>query len=150
MSPASAFIDTNLLVLLLVGSVDRNLIARHRRTRNFVPEDYDRLIAMIDTLDRVFVTPNTLTETSNLLNGSQDLRLMKQLNILTQQAVEVYVSSQVAANNGVFNHLGLTDAVLLEAISVSRPLITVDFDLYGAALAKGDKFAFNFTYWQSW
>ena len=150
MSPAGAFIDTNLLVLLLVGSVDRDLVARHRRTRNFFPEDYDRLTAMIDSLDRVFVTPNTLTETSNLLNESGDRRLMTQLGLLTQQAVEVYVASQEAANSGVFNRLGLTDAVLLEAISVSRPLITVDFDLYGAALAKGDNVAFNFTHWQSW
>lgn len=150
MHPASAFIDTNLLVLLLVGSVDRDLVARHRRTRNFVPEDYDRLIAMVDALDQVFVTPNTLTETSNLLNGSQDIRLMKQLSLLAQQAVEVYVASHVATNGSAFNRLGLTDAVLLESISVERPLVTVDFDLYGAALAKGDRYAYNFTHWQTW
>lgn len=150
MAPASAFIDTNLLVLLLVGSVDRNLVARHRRTRNFFPEDYDRLSEIIDTLDQVFVTPNTLTETSNLLSGSQDVRMMRQLSLLVQQAVEVYVASQLATNSRVFNRLGLTDAVLLESISAERPLITVDFDLFDAALAKGDKFAYNFTHLQSW
>ena len=150
MSPANAFIDTNLLVLLLVGSVDRNLIVRHRRTRNFVPEDYDRLVELIDTLDQVFVTPNTLTETSNLLNGSQDIRPMKQLSLLAQQANEVYVASRKVANGHIFNRLGLTDAVLLESISIERPLITVDLDLYVAALAKGDRLAYNFTYWQTW
>lgn len=150
MSPANAFIDTNLLVLLVVGSVDRNLIERHRRTRNFVPEDYDRLVALIDLLDHVLVTPNTLTETSNLLNSSRDTRLMKQLNLLVQQAKEVYVASQVAANSQIFYRLGLADAALLESISAERPLITVDFDLYGAALAKGDRFAYNFTHWQTW
>ncbi len=51
--------------------------------------------------------------------------------------------------SGVFSRLGLTDAVLLESISADRPLITVDFNLYGAALAKGDKFAYNFTHWQT-
>ena len=150
MSPASAFIDTNLLVLLLVGSVDRSLVERHRRTRNFVLDDYDRLTAMVDTLEHVYVTPNTLTETSNLLHGSQDIRLMKQLKILTEQAIEVYVASQVAVNSSVFSRLGLTDAVLLESISADRPLITVDVGLYSAALAKGDKFSYNFVHWQTW
>lgn len=42
-----AFIDANLLVLLVVGSVDRMLVARHRRTRTFLPEVYDRLVEVI-------------------------------------------------------------------------------------------------------
>ena len=149
MSPASAFIDTNLLVLLIVGSLDRELIRKHKRTRNFVPEDYDRLIELADVL-QVFVTPNTLTETSNLLNVSQNIKLMKQINTFIQQVIEIYVPSKEAAKNQKFNSLGLTDVVLLASISEERPLITVDFDLYGAALAKGDKLAYNFTHWQEW
>ncbi len=123
---------------------------RHKRTRRFVPEDYDRLVAITDELDKVFVTPNTLTETSNLLSGSGDARLMKQLGVLVQQAVEVYVASQSVVNNRVFNRLGLTDAVLFESISADRPLITVDIDLYDAASYKGENFAYNFNHWQGW
>ena len=67
MRSKEAFIDANLLVLLVVGQVDRSLVERHRRTRRFTPEDYDRLLGIIQTLNRVFVTPNTLTEASNLL-----------------------------------------------------------------------------------
>ena len=37
------FIDANLLVLLVIGAVDRALVGRHRRARRFAPEDYDRL-----------------------------------------------------------------------------------------------------------
>ncbi len=55
---AGAFIDTNLLVLLVVGSVDRTLVSRHRRTRNFTLEDFDRLKNLTDALDRIFVTTN--------------------------------------------------------------------------------------------
>ncbi len=150
MFPASAFIDTNLLILLLVGSVDRTLVEKHKRTRSFVPEDYDYLTGLVDSLDRVFVTPNTLTETSNLLKRSQDNRLMQQLHFFIHHTEEVYVTSQEAATNRQFNQLGLTDAALLEAISEERPLITVDFDLYGAALGRGQNFAYNFTHWQNW
>ena len=49
----------------------------------------------------------------------------------------------------MFSRLGLSDAALLEAVSVERPLITVDFDLYGAAAAKGEGVAYNFTYMQN-
>ncbi|MCY4270216.1 MAG: PIN domain-containing protein [Gammaproteobacteria bacterium] len=150
MSPTSAFIDTNLLILLLVGSSDRNQVGKHRRTRNFSSEDYDRLVFLIDSLDRVLVTPNILTETSNLLNNSHDFRLMEQLRLLINQTDEVYIKSKSVANSQIFTRLGLTDSVLLESVSIKSPLITVDFDLYGAAVSKGDGYAFNFTHWQAW
>lgn len=73
-----AFIDANLLVLLVVGSVDRRLVARHRRTRTFLPEDYDRLVEVIQDV-QVFVTPNTLTEASNHLEAREDTRFLEQL-----------------------------------------------------------------------
>ena len=41
--PSALFIDANLIVLLVVGLVGRDLIARHRRTKTFAVEDYDRL-----------------------------------------------------------------------------------------------------------
>ena len=40
------------------------------------------------------------------------------------------------------------DAALLEAVTEERPLITVDLDLYLAAIAKGRNAAMNFTYLQ--
>lgn len=150
MPSTSAFIDTNLLILLIVGSVDRTLVEKHKRTRNFVSDDYDRLAVILDSLDQVFVTPNTLTEASNLLKRSQDVRLIKQLRFLIDHTVEVYVSSQVVVKNHKFDQLGLTDVALLESISKDRPLITVDFDLYGAASDKGQSFAYNFTHLQNW
>ena len=64
------FIDANLLVLLVVGSAGRDYISKHRRLRRFSKEDYDLLLRLIRKAKgtrRVFVTPNTLTETSNLL-----------------------------------------------------------------------------------
>ena len=71
--PSSGFlIDANLLILLVVGSVDRDLIPKHRRLRRFAVEDYERLLNLIGHFDRVFVTPNTLTETSNLLAQHAD------------------------------------------------------------------------------
>ena len=150
MGPACAFIDSNLLVLLMVGNVDRELVSRHRRSRRFTPDDYDRLLALLEPLDKVLVTPNTLTEASNLLLSSSDPRPMACLRTLIENTDEVVVASRTAARSRVFDRLGLTDAALLEAVSAESPLITVDFDLYGAALAKGEGVTVNFAHFQDW
>ena len=47
-----AFVGANPLVLLVVGLVDRTLIATYRRTRRFTGEDYDRVFGIIEGLHR--------------------------------------------------------------------------------------------------
>ena len=146
---AEAFIDANLLVLLVVGSVDRRQVGAHRRARRFAPEDYDRLLKVIGALERVLVTPNTLTEASNLLESRSDRRsdrrFLDRLRLVIEGSEEIVVTSAKAARNAAFPRLGLTDAALLEAVSEEKPLITTDLDLYIAALSKGKNVAFNFT-----
>ena len=142
-----AFIDTNLLVLLVVGSVDRQLIGKHRRVRAFTQEDYGRLLQMTGALNRLFVTPNILTEASNLLKNRKDRRFLDRLRIFIKESEETVLASSKAARHSRFPKLGLTDAVLLEIVSEQRPLITVDHDLFRAAVsAKGVRAAFNFTH----
>ena len=141
-----AFIDANLLVLLVVGRVDRGLVGKHRRARRFSPADYDRLSKAVEDMNRVFVTPNTLTEASNLLE-SGDRRFLSELRILIEESEEVTVASAAAARNVAFPKLGLSDAASIEAASPGRPLVTADLDLYAAAVAAGgDKAAFNFNW----
>ncbi len=145
------FIDANLLVLLVVGSVGRDLIAKHRRLRSFVAEDFDRLRRLVGRVDRVFVTPNTLTETSNLLGQHRDperARFFRRLRFIIEQSEEIVVASRTAAANNSFPRLGLTDAALLESITADTPLLTVDLGLYLAALDKGPNTAVNFTHLQ--
>lgn len=136
MPVAEAFIDSNLLVLLAVGSVDRSQVGRHRRARSFVPEDYARLMAIVAALERVLVTPNTLTEASNLLESRSDPRFLAALRFIVAESEEIVVASADATRNDAFLRLGLTDAVLLEAVSKTRPLFTADRNLYHAAAAR--------------
>ena len=148
------FIDANLLVLLVVGSAGRDYISKHRRLRRFSNEDYDLLLRVIKTAKgpkRVFVTPNTLTETSNLLaqHGEPERSLFFQrLQYLIENSEEVVIASATAASSDSFGRLGLTDAALLEAVTVETPLITVDVELYLQALSKGENTAINFAYVQ--
>lgn len=117
MRTAEAFIDTNLLVLLVVGSVDRNQVGKHRRTKMFTSADYDRLLRIIEPLKSVFVTPNILTEASNLLESRSDQRYLNMLKKVVQSSEEIVVASATAMQSRSFSRLGLTDAVLLDVVS---------------------------------
>ena len=135
MSADQIVIDANLLVLLVVGAVDRRLIGKHRRVKNFALEDYDLLLDLLqETPHPVVVTPNTLTEASNLLEDRQDRRFLRQLKEFIEVGEEVVVASSVASNNRAYERLGLSDAVILEIVSVDRLLITTDDALCQAAL----------------
>lgn len=142
------FLDANLFVLLVVGSESRELIAKHRRLEHYSAEDYDILIELLENADRLFVTPNTLTETSNLLSQHGEPErslLMKRLQYLIHESREIVVASTDASSNVKFEELGLTDAALLEVITTDIPLLTVDFGLYLAAIETAEERAINFT-----
>ena len=139
MPSSGYFIDPNLLLLLVVGRVGRDLISKHRRLQSYTAEDYDLLLDVMEQVERLIVTPNTLTETSNLLgqHGEPERsRFFGMLQLLINSADEVFVSSRDASSNPNFVRLGLTDTALLEAITKDTPLLTVDLNLYLAALSR--------------
>ena len=152
MPATQILVDANLLVLFVVGRTGREFIGKHRRLREFSADDYDRLLRVIGGVGRVVVTPNTLTETSNLLGLHKDperSQFLQMLRFLVEHSEEVSVASVDACRSGAFLRLGLTDAVLLEIISAEIPLITVDLDLYVAASKKEPNAAFNFRHLQT-
>ena len=152
MLPSKIFVDANLLVLLVVGATDRKLIVKHRRLRTFDEDDYERLVTLVNQVDQILVTPNTLTEASNLLaqHGEPERSsFFEVLRILIEEHEEIVVTSKTASQNSEFTRLGLTDAALLEVVSNANPLITVDLALYLAAIRKEGQSAFNFRHHQS-
>ena len=147
MPPLGFFVDANLLVLLIVGSIDERIIARHRRLGDYTATDYYNLLALLGRVNRIFVTPNTLTEASNLLRQHREPErsgLMARFSILINDSDEIVIASAQAAASPHFAQLGLTDAVLLESISPQTPLLIVDRDLYVAALEKEESAAVDF------
>lgn len=161
--PTGWFIDANLLVLLIVGTTGRHLIAKHKRPRSFLESDYDRLIQRIArtvspdaatepaTVGAVRVTPNTLTEASNLLAQHQEperSQFFETLRILIENSTEIVVASVEASRTSAFPRLGLTDAALLEVVSPETPLLTVDLDLYHAVAKRDHRAAVNFRHLQ--
>ena len=115
---------------------------------HYSAEDYDILCEFLDNAKGLYVTPNTLTETSNLVRQHRDPEgslLMRRLEYLIYESQEITVASTKASTNRNFQRLELTDAVLLETVTEEIPLLTVDFSLYLAAIASGEERAINFT-----
>ena len=111
-------------MLLVVGSTGADFITKHRRLREYSVEDFEILVDELDQVERIFVTPNTLTETSNLLaqHGEPELsRFFETLKFFIHESEEVVVQSVAASSRSEFNRLGLTDAALLE-VATEEPL----------------------------
>ena len=148
MGGISLIIDANLLVLFVVGTTNRSWIARHRRLKAFSIQDFDLLCRVIGSYSQVYVTPNTLTETSNLLGYIAEparSKVFETFRALILSAQEEYVQSRIACKMMEFPHLGLTDSGLMEISSQSRSLLTTDLDLYLSALRRGIS-AINFNH----
>ena len=146
------FLDANLLVLLVVGNENRDLIPKHRRLEHHSAEDFDILLGLLENADRLYITPNTLTETSNLLSQHGEPErtlLMRRLQYLIHDSNEIVVASIDASSNSRYQGLGLTDAALLELATIETPVLTVDFDLFLAAIESGEERAVNFNHFRN-
>jgi len=129
-------IDANLLVLLIIGALDRNQISTNNRTREYCPEDYDLLCAFLKLSNGpILTTPNILTETSNIVFASlnEPLRNRAMLSIrelASMQLKEEPVLSVHAVQEPIFTRLGLTDSGIAYLRRLKCVFLTVDSDLY--------------------
>lgn len=140
MSSRTFLIDTNLLVLLIVGATSRDYICRHKRLTAFIQEDYDVLLEIISGDQPLRVTPNILTETSNLaayIDNPAKSQIFETFQRFISSFLEVYIPSTAAIGRWEFFRLGLTDAAVLEALTDQVVLLTTDLDLFLAAQAAG-------------
>lgn len=75
-------LDTNLIVLLVVGFTDENLIKRHKRTRIFTAEDFVLLKILIEQNPKIVTTPHVFAECSNLIRQIDSITAAALLNSL--------------------------------------------------------------------
>jgi hypothetical protein len=139
--------DTNILLLWIVGSVSRNLILEHKRTRNYAPDHYDTLINFKrrERFRRIIVTPHILAECSNLARQTtepQRTRISQKFSEICGTSQEIYTVATTVIQNSSFQKLGLTDSGILETLDQHRLfLLTADLDLFIAAYKRGHRAA---------
>jgi len=90
-------VDTNLLILLLVGLVNKRRILEFKRTQNFTIEDFDTLSRLISWFGKLVTTPHVLSQVSDLTHlPGKDLRTIRGLfSSIVEQMEEAYDSSRV-------------------------------------------------------
>ncbi len=59
-------VDTNLLVLFVVGAVNRERIESFERTSSYTKEDYKLLLQFLANFKKLHTSPHVLAEVSNL------------------------------------------------------------------------------------
>lgn len=95
-------IDTNLLLVYLVGCVDPQLITKFKKTNSrYCAEDFKILN---DLIKKFVTTPNILTEVSNLgghLKDNAKNRFFALLARFIQQTPEKYIQSSEISNENL-------------------------------------------------
>jgi hypothetical protein len=135
-------VDANLLLVYIVGKTDLNALSRLHHTKQY-EDDFFLVERVVEWFDRIYTTPNVLTEVSNLGKkvGQEFFITLSQVIRLVE---ERYCTSLDASEDEHFPRLGLTDACLF-AFARDHLIITADLDLY-LALRANDLDAVNFNH----
>jgi hypothetical protein len=74
-----ALVDTNLLVLLIIGRANPALIAVHKRTSAYSIDDFHSVDELVRLFDGLATVPHAMAEASNLvrdINGPAQRTIM--------------------------------------------------------------------------
>ncbi|MDM8515218.1 hypothetical protein QUF76_03375 [Desulfobacterales bacterium HSG16] len=139
---SSVLLDTNLLLLLVVGLYDENLIENHKRTSNFTKEDFALLKESLANCQVIWVTSHCLAEVSNLLKQShanKSNKLMAFLKEIVSQFKESHIEKTIVFKQECFSRLGVADSAITVKAKRVDCVFTVDFDLYNEISRAGCK-----------
>jgi hypothetical protein len=109
-------IDTNILLLLFIGSYDPNQIGNFKRTKQFTIEDYDLLVLLLRPFKKLITTPNILTEVANLSGQLGEPARIPYFQTFAEGIKlmeEEYIESREIAAQAEFVKMGLTDIGIL-------------------------------------
>jgi hypothetical protein len=124
----SYIIDTNLLVLLLIGLYNPGLIKSHKRTSGYNIEDFEMIKFIFDQAERVYITPHILSEISNLTDTDwNDYNLFNTFKALTESQMEVYTPKGKLLGFQYLPQIGITDtSMYFAAMETNSIVLTAD------------------------
>lgn len=141
---AGILIDTNLLLVVLVGNIDQRYVGRITRTDKYTREDYERITDVLMHFNRFIIIPQVLTEAGNLLkrncpNANTLLNLGLELQRFIHHAAtsESRPSARRVSVHPVYADLGYADAAILHAAANRHLVFTDDGPLQSRALGCG-------------
>jgi hypothetical protein len=140
-------VDTNLLLLYVVGVYDLSRIERWNRTSAFTEDDFELLDRLLNQFQTVATTPHVLTEVSNFLGHFEDPRrgCIELFRRLIPELDETHRASEELCEHRHFRQFRLTDTGIAEISEDSYLVVTDDFQLY-QALANDEQAVINFNH----
>ena len=145
---AGLLVDTNLLVLFAVGSVNRRRIEVFKRTRQYTIGDFELLLRVLGNRSSLYTVAHVLAEVSNLtdLPGLERHLVREILKQTISLLTEAEIASARAADEPVYPRLGLVDAAIAAVAREHKcTVLTDDLDLY-LALQRDQIEVINFTH----
>lgn len=109
-------IDTNLLLLFIVGSIDNGIhIKKSKRLRDFTQKDFQTVAEVISDATDIAITPYIATEVSNLidLSGEVKKRIMEFARYTFSQCTQLPSSIDEDTRGDNFLRFGITDNSLI-------------------------------------
>jgi rRNA-processing protein FCF1 len=140
-------IDTNLLLMLIVGDMDTTTMRAFKRTQGFTPQDYRTLQEIVVRFDRQMTTAHILTEVSNL--GGQLAEGLKEAFTIAfrtqvESMEEIPIEAKRIIDISMFGRFGLTDTGIYLGSKDRYLVITTDAPLYHYLIGNGvDVINFN-------
>lgn len=123
-------IDTNLLLLYIVGSYDIELIANFKRTAQYTTDDFDIVADFLRLFSQTIVTPHILTEVSDLIGNRAILQALLKI-FIEKEAEEKFTASKEITQTQGFIEFGLADTATIYTGKDSHLIFTDDNPLYG-------------------
>ena len=145
-------IDSNLLLLLIVGSFESSLLGRWKRLNMFTLEDFDCIRKLVATCRTLLVTPHVLTEVSNLANSLPHWQKAEWSDYFRRWILEGLQERQIRAidvvQHDAFSYFGITDAALFH-LSDNIYVVTLDAKLAAYPESHHHR-VINFNHFRTW
>ncbi len=133
-------LDTNLLLVFCIGTINPQYIPQFKRTRAYLAEDFIILSQLMKCFTIWTTTPNILTEVSNLANslhGEYALKFYQTFAKLVPIFSEEYQESKQLVTRLELLKFGLTDAGIIQLVKDRFLVVTDDFPLSQYLQAQG-------------
>lgn len=128
---SGVYLDTNLMVVLVIGCYGVDKLQTHKRTLAYGPAEFRLLQTLMNKFRRRLTMPNILTEVDNLARqfpSHEHQAIAFHTRELVSTMFEMYHESDLHLGGETHKKLGLTDAILV-AQAERHLVITADFPL---------------------
>jgi hypothetical protein len=136
---STALLDTNILLMWLVGLTGPSLFVTFKRVDTFQASDFVLLSRFLQPFRKLITTPHVLAEVSNFIDQAPLHRrkdLIASLKAFVDRYPEHYEAAAILIHRDEFTAFGLTDTGL-SALSADAVIVTTDFRLSGRIQALG-------------